>query len=208
MISRFLTFALDLIAPPVCRGCRRDGRWLCRQCLAGPPVILPFPTPAIERLFALGPYDRPAIGLAVRELKYSGGRVLVEPLAEAMVERFSSSISADAIVPVPLHRRRQRRRGFNQSDALARAVGRRMNIPVEAFVEKTVATTPQAKLSEIDRRRNVRGTFRLRPDVEIVPKRGIIIDDVFTTGATVSAVSDVLRSAGMQTIIALTVAKS
>ncbi len=114
----------------------------------------------------------------------------------------------DAIVPVPLHPRKQRQREFNQAEYLAKALGKSLNIPVAKRSLRRVKDTPtQTKLSAEDRARNMRGAFVVRNESVFKGKRLVLLDDVFTTGATLDSCAKVLRGAGAQNVIALAVAR-
>jgi ComF family protein len=158
-------------------------------------LILSQPTPTIDQLICLGSYDIPVLSTAIQRLKYSGGKVLAQPLAYELSKRYSKKMKSKVLIPVPLHPSRERERGFNQSTLLVSAVRR---------IKKT---QPQVTLTETERTVNVHDAFALAQNLEPLPKRGIIVDDVFTTGATMSEVACVLHGAGMKHITALTIAK-
>lgn len=202
------TSLLNLFFPPTCRHCGQDGVWLCQRCLSmAQPIDRRRPLASLDRLCCLGSYDLPVLATSIQQLKYTGGQVLAEPLARALAQRFNTTLTADIIVPVPLHASRQRERGFNQAELLARVLGQRLRIPVERAVKRIRRTTPQVTLNEAQRKRNVVDAFAPASSLEITAKRGIIVDDVFTTGATIAEVARVLHAAGMKQITAVTVAK-
>ncbi len=113
--------------------------------------------------------------------------------------------SFDVIVPMPLHWRKQWQRGFNQSDLLARKVGKRWNVPVKRLVRRIRATVVQAGLTSAKRRANVSGAFRAKPAVN--GKKVLLVDDVMTTGATASACASALKRAGAARVTLLTLAR-
>jgi len=119
----------------------------------------------------------------------------------------SESLTADLIVPVPLHRRRERERGYNQSSLLAGEMGRRTGIPVEAGVlRRTRDTAPQVSLTSPDQRRqNMVGAFECTANVAGV--RIMLVDDVATTGSTLSACSMPLVTAGASSILGVALAR-
>ncbi len=209
MISRLYNAFLDLLFPPSCRMCGTDGSWLCTSCLAqcGPSVSIAKPVRNVDRLYCLGSYDTEALKRTIQQLKYSGGRVLSEALGNALGTLVKNIITADYIVPVPLHKSRERRRGFNQARLIAQAVASVLDLPVIEPAVRVKNTKPQVTLHEHERAVNVAHAFALAREVDFVGKHGIIIDDVFTTGATISEVAAVLRSASMEHITALTIAK-
>jgi competence protein ComFC len=140
----------------------------------------------------------------VHALKYRGyfpvvGRVMAPLMAGVVEGRF------DAVVPVPLHGVRLRRRGFNQADLMARALARRLGVEVSYKLEAVQRTRDQVHLSGVGRRENVRGAFRPRGPVS---GRVLLVDDVFTTGATSSAAAGALRKAGASEVHAVTLCRT
>ena len=113
----------------------------------------------------------------------------------------------DGLVPVPLHWRRRWERGFNQAEVLARAVGRQHGLPVLRRVLVRVRSTPRQHGDAEDRRRNVREAFAVRAPGAVRERRLLLVDDVFTTGATVNACARVLLDAGAAEIGVLTLAR-
>jgi ComF family protein len=145
----------------------------------------------------------------VHALKYRGHRSLGAPLGALMRKADAGLLEgADAVVPVPLHPWRHFRRGFNQADELAQALGRPMWRPLR----RQTLGVPQARLSGDQRRTNVHGAYgvsRLRLGaLSRRPKYVVLIDDVMTTGATLDACSRVLREGGVEWIGALTLARA
>jgi len=115
--------------------------------------------------------------------------------------------SWDALVPVPLHPDRRRKRGFNQSAEIASWLGKRVGVPVQEVLRRVKATMPQARLTRAERLRNLRGSLDLAGRFDPRGRRLVICDDVFTTGATADACARILRRAGAVEVVALTVAR-
>ena len=112
-----------------------------------------------------------------------------------------------ALVPVPTHWWTRARRGWDPARVLTSAVGARLEIPVLHALRKTCSSVPQTRLGRSQRRANLRGAFSLLPGVEI-PPRVVILDDVLTTGTTVSRCAEVLRRGGARDVTVLSVARS
>jgi ComF family protein len=148
----------------------------------------------------------------VRELihlfKYSALRPLGKPLGRWLVRAFPRETRYDALVPVPLHWWKRFRRGFNQSEDLAREVSRHTGVPVLAGLKRRKRTQTQAGLSQSARRRNVVTAFAANPRVVLAGKRLLIIDDVFTSGATANACATALKKAGASRVDILTLART
>lgn len=113
----------------------------------------------------------------------------------------------DIVVPVPLHRRRRRQRGYDQAHLLARAIGAAAALPLAPALVKVRDRPPQSSLGLSGRRRNAAGAYRARRQPPLGGKRVILVDDVFTTGATAEACARVLLRAGARSVDVLTVAR-
>lgn len=139
--------------------------------------------------------------------KYSRIQPMARPLGDLLVQAVPPDEQYDAIVPVPLHWLRQWRRGFNQSEVLARGLGHRLGLPVIAALRRVRSTEVQAGLSNTARRRNVAQAFRPRRGRAVDGKRILLIDDVMTTGATAAACALALKRAGAARVALVTVAR-
>jgi ComF family protein len=117
--------------------------------------------------------------------------------------------SANLIIPIPLHPSRERERGFNQATLLARELARLSRLPIDehSVVRRIHTERHRAGMDSIARRKSVAGAFALRRRDRIVGRRVLLIDDVFTTGATVSVCAAVLREAGAEEVFVLTLAR-
>ena len=139
--------------------------------------------------------------------KYGRIKTLARPLEGLLARAVPRDESFDAIVPVPLHWRRQWQRGFNQSEVLARGLAHRLGVPVVQALRRVRATPAQAGLSNTGRRRNVTAAFRIRKSRPVEGKRILLIDDVMTTGSTGAACALTLKRAGAARVALLTVAR-
>lgn len=165
---------------------------------------------AFSRGASLGPFEG-TLRTLIHELKYRGRRRVAARLAELLLARPETAqvLSGECLLlPVPLHPRRRRERGFNQADLLARELGRRSGLAVAttALVRRK-DTRSQTGLSAAARRANVAGAFAVRRRAQVVARRVILVDDVTTTGATVRACADALRAAGAADVRLLTLAR-
>jgi ComF family protein len=124
-------------------------------------------------------------------------------------EEFLRQCHVDLIVPVPLHPKRLRWRGFNQSLLLARQVSCLYEVPTDPFVlNRARETAPQTELAEDERRRNVRGAFATSAEKSLKGKSVLLVDDVYTSGATVNECSRVLIRGGARDVTVLTLART
>jgi ComF family protein len=226
MPSSYLAALADMFYPERCVGCeRRSSDVLCLSCFEALPHVgspycgrcgLPtaFATPVCEGCknvdfgfeSARAPLKYEGVGKKiVHALKYRGQRQVVGKLAVPLMLGAIGSEPFDAVVPVPLHRSRKRKRGFNQAELLARGVAGKITATVSDTLEVVRSTRDQVELSAAQRRANVAGAYRARK-----PLRGrvLLIDDVFTTGATMSACAGALVGAGANEVHALSLCRT
>ncbi len=223
----YLEALADLFYPQWCVGCGgRASDLLCPPCFGSLPWT---GSPACERCGLPAASQRPACDAcryvdfafetARAPLRYEGvGKEIVHALKyrgyTAVVGRLAAPLLAEAVegpggfdrvVPVPLHGARLRRRGFNQAALLARGLAGRINTPVSDTLQVVRSTRDQVELSAAERRRNVAGAFSAKTRVR---GRLLLVDDVFTTGATTSACAAALLDAGAAEVHALTLCRT
>ena len=134
-------------------------------------------------------------------------RLLGRWLAEALKDSRLASRCFDLVVPVPLHPARQRERGFNQAELLAAELRRASGLAVRNVLQRTRYTATQTQFDRSERMENLRGAFRLRRGSNVQDLRMLLVDDVLTTGSTLSECASVLREAGVRSVHAVTVAR-
>jgi ComF family protein len=207
---------------PVCTGCLKDffdaSPARCHACAGRLPVTSRVPQaamrcgrclaapPGFDQTIALGDYAPPLDGM-VMALK-SGGRLdLARVFGQLLAARAQDCPHLECIVAVPLAWPRQRERGFNQSQEIARVVARRLSLPLrrQALV-RVRAGPPQQSLPLQARRRNVRGCFALRSP--LAAGTIAVVDDVLTTGATLDEVAQVLKRGGAARVVNLVIART
>lgn len=206
---------IRLVSNPLCNLCGRPffdasgADHSCAACLARPPYFVR------ARAWGCYPRDESAehpLRQMVQKFKYGRKVSLGKPLGRLMAqgcEEFLRECQADLIVPVPLHPRRLRWRGFNQSLLLSRQVSRRYNVPVEPFaLYRARETVPQTELTEDERRKNVRGAFAINAGKSMKGRSVLLVDDVYTSGATVNECSRVLIRGGAREVTILTLARA
>lgn len=238
-VARFATALLDFVFPPLCHLCRghipRAGRLHvcppCRESLVAPAHPLcticgaPFAgagedhpcssclihPPSFDAARASLLHDGPGRAL-IHAFKYDFRTQLRRPLALLMAERLTDFVTLhrpDLIVPVPLHARRLRSRGFNQALLLAELLGREWGVTLVRHPLKRVRwTEPQINLAAEQRRANVRGAFHVPDAKPVNGKRLLLVDDVFTTGSTVEECARVLKEAGASRVLVVTVSRA
>jgi ComF family protein len=229
---------LSLFYPATCVACSADverSRYLCDVCLARAPRIVPpfcskcsepFPG-AITQTFscancehrtlhfdcAVAAYrSRGVVRHLIHQLKYSGQRYLRYPVADWLAETLHDprleGRRFDLVVPVPLHPARQRERGFNQASMLAELFAVSARLPLRDVLERVRYTTTQTAHDRAERMENLHNAFRLRKNRDVRDLRVLLIDDVLTTGSTLSECARVLKAAGALSVHAATAARA
>lgn len=206
---------IQVVLHPLCNVCGRPfpdasgGDHTCGVCLARPPHFVR------ARAWACYPreeLEEHPLRQVVQKFKYGRKVSLGKPLGRLLAQgcqQFLGECDADLIVPVPLHPKRLRWRGFNQSLLLARQVSRAYHIPVDPFaLQRNRATPPQTQLTEEERRKNMRDAFALRADGTVAGKSILLVDDVYTSGATVNECSRTLKKHGAKQVYVLTLARA
>ena len=209
---------LDLLCPPKCPYCQKlldePRAPVCPRCQASLPWL---EGRAGERKIDLadGCYSPLAYGEMVREAihryKFHRVRALGRPFAALMARCLADRLpdGADLICWAPLSRERFRERGFNQAELMAREMGRLLSVPAGPALEKVRDTRPQSELEEESARRaNARGAYALLPGADLTGKRVVLVDDVVTSGSTLSECAALLRRAGAERVFCLTLAKA
>jgi ComF family protein len=211
---------LDWLLPPYCPACGRKDVALCASCRkdmaslldepVGAPIGLATHQPAgLAQLEWCAAYNGPARA-CLHALKYGGELRLVEPLAELMAQRWRrSSIGGELLAAVPVHAQRRRERGFDQAELLARQLSAELRMPLLPALEREARTRAQHKLGRGARAGNVGGVFTVprRLTSQVSGHWLVLVDDVVTTGATLSACAIALRAAGALAVSALTLAR-
>lgn len=225
-LTRLVGSFIDLVFPLSCAGCGREGGVLCEGCGAGlarleKPYCSLCANPGAAQVCSwcaetAPPFDgirapylmAGAVKEMVYGLKYRNLRASAPWLGGLMAAHLERDhIPADVLIPVPLHKRRERERGYNQSELLALEVGKRTGIPVNVGALKRVKdTAPQVSVrSHEERRRNIEGAFQCTGEVGGL--RVLLIDDVVTTGSTMAACAGPLKDAGAASVWGLSLAR-
>ena len=151
-----------------------------------------------------------SLQVAIHRWKYEGKTHLTPFFSEWMAEglsRYWEPNSLDLLIPVPLHPQRLRERGFNQALLLTEELSRRTGIPyLKAILKKKKPTLPQVNLGGAEREKGLRGAFHVAKKEELLGKSVLLVDDVYTTGATVNECSKVLVNGGAEKVNVLTLA--
>jgi len=227
-LTKIKGMALDLLFPRWCVGCGREGDFICSSCLRSLPRVTPPLCPKcglpqssatlcasclgwqaeIDGIRAPFRFDG-VMRQAIHELKYRNLRALAGLLAQLLNDYLlDNSVPGEVLVPVPLHPKRLRERGYNQSHLLAKGLSRLAGLSVvDDYLSRERYTSPQARTSTVgERRGNVAGAFTCR-DRRLEGKPVILIDDVSTSGATLDACARALKQAGAASVWGLVLAR-
>jgi ComF family protein len=219
--KKYLNYSLNLIYPLKCLICQKDieptgPRGLCADCFnkiqkyPSSLKTLPEHKYYFKQSWATCPYEG-IIKEAIQLLKYKGKLILVNQLSSLMIAYAQENLpltDIDFIIPVPLHRSRLKEREFNQSEILASKLGQHYNLPcLNKALIKIRPTPPQTNLSKEERLISLKGAFALKKKALIKRKNILLIDDVFTTGATVNQCAKVLIENKAAEVSVFTLAK-
>lgn len=202
---------ITFVKPPYCDKCGKIlvesfseiEKPLCRECQS------------VKRYF----YKARVVGLyedilreSIHLLKFEKKRCMHKPLGELVINYLKEQQrdligQIDFIIPVPLHRKRLKLRGFNQAQLLSLYIGKHFNLPLNFELKRIRYTIPQMNLRREERLRNIKGAFKIKNHHVIVGKTLLLVDDIFTTGATVNECSKVLIEAGAKQVFVLTLAR-
>jgi ComF family protein len=226
-VIKLKRIALDLLFPQRCISCGREGDYICHSCrqsllLITPPVCPRCGRPQPSGVLCSGCINWPAeidgirspfvfdgvMRQAIHELKYRNLRTLAETLAKLLHDYLMANpVPGDVLVPVPLHQKRLRERGYNQSSLLTRKLGKLTGLPVvdDCLIRQRQAP-PQVRTASVsERQSNVAGAFSCRGQ-RLRGKQVLLIDDVTTSGATLDACAVALKSAGAASVWGLVMA--
>ena len=225
---------LDVLFPPACLSCLADlseserENKICKKCLDSIFINSSFFCPKCRArlpdnektchkeikflLAAATSYQNQAANNIIKFLKYSRWKGLIRtigPIITNYLDNLNYDFSDFLVIPIPLHPDRLKERGFNQSELIAEFFCQRNNINIKTNLKRVRATKIQAELKNSEERReNVKKCFELINPEEIKNKNIVLIDDVFTTGSTMSEAVETLKNAGAKKIIAFVLAKT
>ncbi len=195
---------IRLIETPFCLKCGRkikdEGDELCSSCRS---EAFAFDAGRCTFVYHSG------IGEAIKWVKEEGTREFVDFFGRTAAERHSSFIEAvrpEVIVPVPMDSKKERIRGFNQSELIAESLSEHINVPVKGLLSKVGKTKDQKRLNRQQRAQNLAKVFNVADGCDRMPERVLIVDDIFTTGSTVNACAMALKKAGVKKVCFICIA--
>ena len=228
-LSKIFNFVLDATVPKRCIGCNVFDTWLCDSCHTTLPllteqkcgickkVITPLGETCpncqknayIDSIVIVSSYDNDLLKRLIHNFKYKFIAELSEPLGLLVAQGLLNShlLSPDLIIPIPLHKRRLRWRGFNQSELLANSIG--LTIPIDSTsLLRQRYTTSQVKVKSRKKRlNNLKGAFAISNPEKIKGKYILLVDDIITTGSTINECAKTLKNAGAKKVSAIVLAR-
>ena len=197
----------DFIAPPFCVSCEKFGNYICETCAEKlqfytQSVPLQLRTNYLDALYATVHYHPPATEL-VKKLKYKSSWALTETIAEIMHLFIPIEQKTDLLTFVPLHKKRQWDRGFNQAEHLVKYLSQHWKIKNYHLVHRVRSTTPQAELLREQRLTHLNDAFIYQSELDVKYKTIGIVDDVSTTGTTLNECAKVLKEHGAKKVIGI-----
>ncbi len=236
--SETLRALISLLYPPTCAVCAASvgfEDYLCKECAAKSPRIKPPFCATCSEPFdgaitdtfscancshrvlhfesAVAAYrSRGVVRKLIHDLKYGGQVYLRHPVADWLLATLDDprlrGRRFDVVIPVPLHPARKRERGFNQAELLAEIFSARAGLTMRPVLERIRYTTTQTAFDRAERMENLHDAFRLRKKADVRGLRVLLIDDVLTTGSTLSECARVLKAAGALSVHAATAARA
>ena len=225
----------DILFPAICLNCQKEEAWICGDCLSGIEILeyryCPF---CKERVFEKGTckkhggknlnglffatsYKNPLVKKLIKKFKYPPFlRELALPLSSLIITHFILSENkiifnnqgGSLFIPVPLFPSKKRWRGFNQSEEITRELSKFLKIPYQVNnLIKIKKTQSQVELSKEERERNIKNSFKIKNPLGIQEKRIFLVDDIFTSGATMEECARLLKKVGVKEVWGIAVAR-
>jgi len=231
LLVNFANFLLNILFPKFCLGCKKEGSYLCQDCLATIEIMEYLFCPGCQKrvlsgrpckscqrflkldgLYFAASYQNYLIKELLNKFKYGPLiKELVEPLTSLIITHFlilgKQNFSEFSLVPIPLEKRRLGWRGFNQAEEIAKELAEYLKIPLftKALI-KIKKTLPQVEAKDKNQRKeNIIGAFFCKNNVK--DKKILLVDDVYTTGATMNEVARILKKAGAKKVWGVVVAR-
>ena len=224
----YLNRIWDIIFPKKCIGCKKEGGYLCEDCLSL-IEINPYryclcenlekkekcencKNRNLDKILSAASFNNKIVKEAIHKFKYGYIKEMARPLAFLVLTHLHLiNVEIDknfAIVPAPLSHKKKRKRGFNQSEEIGKVIGAATGIPLFSDVlVKTKETKPQMELKRDERIKNIKDCFEIKNKEKIKGKTILLLDDVYTTGSTMEECAGVLKQSGAKEIWGITVAR-
>ena len=210
----FKNFFLDILFPINCLGCKKSNIWLCEDCLNKIEIIQKRceSTSFLYNLIIATDYENELVRKIISKFKYSFVQELKIPLGKLLIAKLKQMDNQffDYIIPVPLFKRRELWRGFNQAELLAQEVSKEFSISIlNSLVFRIKNTSQQVGKKKEKREENLNNAFKINLEFKnlVKNKNILIIDDVYTTGVTMNKIAKELKSIRVNKVYGIVVAK-
>jgi len=197
---------LDILFPRVCVGCGKEGKYICDKCKVFISECESTETRVSENLdglISVWDYDG-LIKELIQMIKYQG----VADIIKELISQVNLDIYCSYITYVPMFRKREKRRGFNQAEIIAKELAKKSETRSLSLLEKVVDTEDQTKLDKEKRIENVKGSFKSCVKLSLTQREVLLVDDIFTTGATMRECCKVLKQSGIKKVWGFTLART
>lgn len=192
---------LDILLPKECVGCGKEGKYICDKC-----ELFLCETPLSKEVISVWEYDG-LVEKLIRKIKYNGMYDIINELVEKAFEKITLELPENTYITyVPMYKKRERERGFNQAELIAKEIGKMTNREVVPLLTKTKDNVSQVGLDPIERVENVKDVFQWRGKT-ICHVKVVIVDDFWISGATMKECSKVLKGAGAKEVWGFTLAR-
>lgn len=200
---------IEAILPRRCTGCGKEGKYICEKCslfLSEAPSI--FPGNGLEELVSVWEYEG-LIKKLIFKIKYEGIFDAIDELIKKAFEKREPCLSENTIITfVPMFKKKEKQRGFNQAELIAQKIGKMTERRVVPLLEKIKDVPSQTELNKEEREKNVKGIFRVLKQFSASFSDVLLVDDVWTSGATMNECCKVLRKAGVKKVWGFTIART
>ena len=199
---------IDILWPKTCLGCGKEGQYICKDCAIFLSEVDMIEAGPRSNIMSVWEYEG-LMEKLILKIKYDGCYDIINELVEKAFKTIELNLPPDIYITyVPMYRKKEKRRGFNQAELIAKKVGERTNRPVGKLLEKIKDNRPQVNLGPQERAENVKNVFKM---IEVRPQsmwqNVLIVDDVYTTGATVGECVRVLKKSGVKNVWGFTLSR-
>ncbi|OIP76005.1 MAG: hypothetical protein AUK06_00940 [Parcubacteria group bacterium CG2_30_36_18] len=217
MLNKVKNFLLNLFYPKYCFLCQREGTYLCQDCLSTLEISgfhQKFSTENLSDLYFATSYQKPLIKNLIQSFKYKPFvKELTDNLSSLIIEHFQllekpPDFADFILIPVPMEKKKLKWRGFNQAEEIGKELSKFFRISLLNNVLAKIKETPaQVDLSEEERKENIRNAFSIKNGGQILGRKILLVDDIYTTGSTLTECAKVLKEAGAKEIIGIVIAR-
>jgi len=208
VLNKIKEWLLDILFPKACLGCGREGTYICKDCAIFLSEVDMIEAGPRSNIMSVWEYEG-LMEKLILKIKYDGCYDIINELVEKAFKTIELNLPPDIYITyVPMYRKKEKRRGFNQAELIAKKVGERTNRPVVKLLEKIKDNRSQVGLGPQERAENVKNVFKM---IEVRPQsmwqNVLIVDDVYTTGATVGECVRVLKKSGVKNVWGFTLSR-